>query len=321
MAKVKSIITEGDVTFMADPTIEFVSLVSHAANRQPFKVIKGEVKGENEMAKQAIYSVLVSKDVTEEKLQEITEAHGISTEQKVEDELEGYDVYKQVADEEVDLETRKMAKLEDGAYVIVADLKEYSEKDGIEKEEMDWQTMDKVADALFSMVDVVLGTIRQPEADGASRKAMIQSAITNFNTYANSVLDTVKAEDVLEELEINSEVIKEYFEKNEEGDEPVDVNALIEAAKEELKADFEAKIKEVSDGFEKTKEDLNTSLNQHLDEYQKKEDADKAVAEVKEELESLKNTTKSRKSEIDEGTPVATKTEPKTKKHQFITFV
>lgn len=321
MAKVKSIITEGDVTFMKDVEVEFVSLVSHAANRQPFKVIKGEVKGDNEMAKQAIYSVLVSKDVTEEKLQEITGAHGISTEQKVADELEGYDVYKQVADEEVDLETRKMAKLEDGAYAIVADLKEDSEKDGINKEEMDWQTMDKVADALFSMVDIVLGTIRQPEADGASRKAMIQSAITNFNTYANSVLDTVKAEDVLEELEIKSEAIKEYFEKTDEGDEPVDVNALIEAAKEELKADFEAKIKEVSDGFEKTKEDLNTSLNQHLDEYQKKEDADKAVAEVKEELESLKNTTKSRKSEIDEGTPVVTKTEPKTKKHQFITFV
>ena len=319
MAKVKSIITEGDVTFMADPTIEFVSLVSHAANRQPFKVIKGEVKGDNEMAKQAIYSVLVSKDVTEEKLQEITEAHGISTEQKVEDELEGYDVYKQVAEEEVDLETRKMAKLEDGAYVIVADLKEDSEKDGIEKEEMDWQTMDKVADALFSMVDVVLGTIRQPEADGASRKAMIQSAITNFNNYANSVLDIVKAEDVLEELEIKSEIINKHFEKDE--DEQVNVNVLIEAAKEELKTEFEAKLKEISDGFDKTKDDLNTSLNEHLEAYQKKEDATQEIKEVKDDIESLKNTTKPRKSEIDEDPRVAKKPEPKTKKHQFITFV
>ena len=323
MAKVKSIITEGEVTFMTDPTIEFISLVGHAANRQPFKVIKGEIKGDNEMAKQAIYSVLVDKGVTAEKLQEIVETHNISIEEKVEDQLEGYDVYKQIADEEVDLESRKMAKLEDGAFVIVVDLKEDSEKDGIEKGEMDWQTMDKVADALFSAVDIVLGTIRQPEADGNSRKEMIQSAMGNFTNYVNTVLDTVKAEEVLDAYEIKSEVVKEFIsvaEKEETPPNPIDYAALIDMAKEELRTEFEEKLAGVSDRFDKTKEDLNTSLNEHLEIYQKKEDAEKEISEVKEDIETLKNTTKSRNSEIDEGTPVVKKSETR-KNNQFITFV
>lgn len=319
MAKVKSIITEGEVTFMTDPTIEFVSLVGHAANRQPFKVIKGEIKGDDEMAKQAIYSVLVSKDVTAEKLQEIVEAHNISIEEKIEDQLEGYDVYKQVSEEEVDLETRKMAKLDDGAYVVVADLKEDSEKDGIEKEEMDWQTMDKLADSLFSMVDIVLGTIRQPEASGESRKQMIQSAITNFNTFTSAVLDATKSEDVLEDFEIKSEIIKSYFEP-EEKEEPVDYETLMAQVKEELRGEFDEELTGLSEKFEQLKDTLNTNLNEHLEGYIKKEDAETQITAVKEEIESLRNTTKSRNSEIDEGTPVVKETKTQTKNHPFITF-
>jgi hypothetical protein len=52
MAKIKSIITEAEINFMKDVEVEFVSLVGHAANRQPFKIIKGEViKGDNAMPK------------------------------------------------------------------------------------------------------------------------------------------------------------------------------------------------------------------------------------------------------------------------------
>ena len=130
MAKVKSIIMEKDIGFLSNVDVHFVSLVGHAANRQPFKIIKGEViKGDKDMTKQTIYKVLVKKGVTDIKLQELMTEHKFSADQKDETALEGYDVYKQVEDAEVDLDTRNMASLSDDAYVIIADLKEDSEKE------------------------------------------------------------------------------------------------------------------------------------------------------------------------------------------------
>ena len=134
MAKVKSIIMEKDIGFLSNVDVHFVSLVGHAANRQPFKIIKGEViKGDKDMTKQTIYKVLVKKGVTDNKLQELMTEHKFSVDQKDETALEGYDVYKQAEDAEVDLDTRNMAFLSDDAYVIIADLKEDSEKEGLEK--------------------------------------------------------------------------------------------------------------------------------------------------------------------------------------------
>jgi hypothetical protein len=320
MAKVKSIITEADIAFMKDVEVEFVSLVGHAANRQPFKIIKGEVKGDNAMPK-TIYSVLVSKNITEEKLQEIVAEHNFSVDEKIEDSLEGFDVYNQIEDGEVDLETKKMSALADGVYAIVVDLKEESEKEGLEKEEMEYETLDKVADSLFAMMDIVLGTMRQPEAEGTSRKEMIMTAVNNFTTYVGAVLANTKAEEVLENLEIKSEIMKEFLpEEKEEEPLEIDPEEFEENIKEELISKFTEMIETVKAEFEGTKEALNTSLNEQFDLYQKKEDVEKELETVKAEIEAIKNTTKSRNSELDEDVKKKTKTEIK-KKQSFVTFV
>ena len=326
MAKVKSIITEADVAFMKDVEVEFVSLVGHAANRQPFKIIKGEViKGDEDMTKQTIYKVLVKKGVTDTKLQELMTEHNFSVDQKDETALEGYDVYKQAEDAEVDLDTRNMASLSDDAYVIIADLKEDSEKEGLEKEEIEYETMEKVADSLFAMVDIVLGTIRQPDAQ--NRKEMIMSAVTNFSNYADAVLSNMKAEDVLGDFEIKSEIIKGLIKT----DIPVEKEAFdMEVFKQEfgdiLKADFEKfvdeKVNAVKSELSETKDTLNTSLNDQFALYTKKEDLEKELAVVKTELEDLKNTAKKRNSDMDEKTTKTKKTEKREfKPGQFKTFV
>lgn len=326
MAKVKSIITEADVAFMKDVEVEFVSLVGHAANRQPFKIIKGEViKGDKDMTKQTIYKVLVKKGVTDTKLQELMTEHNFSVDQKDETAVEGYDVYKQVEDAEVDLDTRNMASLSDDAYVIIADLKEDSEKEGLEKEEIEYETMEKVADSLFAMVDIVLGTIRQPDAQ--NRKEMIMSAVTNFSNYADAVLSNIKAEDVLGDFEIKSEIIKGLIKT----DTPVEKEAFdLEVFKQEfgdsLKAEFEKfvdeKVNAVKGELSETKDTLNTSLNDQFALYTKKEDLEKELAVVKTELEDLKNTTKKRNSDMDEETIKTKKTEKREfKPGQFKTFV
>lgn len=327
MAKVKSIIVEDEVGMLEDVSVEFVSLVGHAANRSPFKIIKGEIEGDEHM-KKTIYSILVDKNTTEEKLQEIVKEHNFSIDEKDETALEGYDVYKQIEDDEVDLETKKMAKLDEGIFTVVADLKEDSEKEGIEKE-MDYETMEKVADSLFEMMDIVLGTIRQPEADGTSRKEMIMSAVSNFTSYVEATLSTMKAEEVLEDFEIKSEIIKEFIPAEKIDDveekEEFDSEEFETRIKEELISTFtemiESQVGLVKNDFEETKKTLNESLNEQFELYLKKEDSEKEIATVKSEIEDLRNTTKSRNSEIDENVHKKKK-ETKTKKqHQFVTFV
>lgn len=325
MAKIKSIITEAEINFMKDVEVEFVSMVGHAANRQPFKIIKGEVKGDNAMPKQAIYNVLVSKDVTEEALQEIMSEHNFSIKKKVEDALDGFDIYNQIEETEVDLETKKMSALTDGVYAIVADLKEDSKQEGLEKEEMEYETLDKVADSLFAMMDIVLGTMRQPEAEGTSRKEMIMTAVSNFSSYIEAVLANTKAEDVIENLEIKSELIKEFMPKEEEDPIVFDPEEFETNIKEELISKFTEMIKEqvdlVKSEFDETKQTLNESLNEQFDLYQKKEEIEAEFETVKSELETLKNTTKSRNSELDETKTKKIKTETKNKRQSFTTFV
>ena len=326
MAKVKSIIMEKDIGFLSNVDVHFVSLVGHAANRQPFKIIKGEViKGDKDMTKQTIYKVLVKKGVTDNKLQELMTEHKFSADQKDETALEGYDVYKQVEDAEVNLDTRNMASISDDAYVIIADLKEDSEKEGLEKEEVEYETMEKVADSLFAMVDIVLGTMRQPEAQ--NRKEMIMTAITNFSNYVGAVLSNMKAEDVLGDFEIKSEIIKGLIKT----DTPVEKEVFdLEVFKQEfgdsLKAEFEKfvdeKVNAVKGELSETKDTLNTSLNDQFALYTKKEDLEKELAVVKTELEDLKNTTKKRNSDMDEETIKTKKTEKREfKPGQFKTFV
>lgn len=329
MAKIKSFITEADIGILSNTEVHFVSLVGHAANRQPFKIIKGEIKGGNDMPK-TIYNVLVSKDVTEERLQEIASEHNFSVDEKVEDAVEGFDVYCQIEDGEVDLETRKMAQIEDGIYAVVADLKDESQADVMEKE-MEYETVDKIADSLFSMMDIVLGTLRQPEADTMNRKEMIMSAISNFSNYAGVVLSNTKSEDVLTTLDVKSEILNEYFSSEDIIEEAEldlkseiisDVELLVD---EKLHSEFTKIMKKANDEWaeklEALKSDLNLSLNSQFELVSKKEDVEKTVAEIKTDIETIKNTAKSRNSERTETIHKPTKTEIRKNTNSFITFV
>jgi len=321
MAKVKSIITEADVSFMTNTDVHYVSLVGHAANRSPFKIIKGEVRGDKVMRKQAIYNILVKKGIAEEALRELVKEHKFSVDQKDETVLDGYDVYKQIEEDEIDPDTKKMAALTDDVYVIVADLKEESEVKEVEKE-LEYETIEKVTDSLFAMMDIVLGTLRQPDAE--NRKEMITSAVTNFSNYVDAALSTMKKEDVLEDFEIKSEIIKEYFSK--ESEEEIDFDTVAEKMEASLRAKFETlfdeKLTEVKGEISEIKDNLNISLNEQFEMYPKKEDVEKEMATVKTELEDLKNTTKKRNSEVNEEVSKPKNTIKRdSKPGQFKTFV
>jgi chromosome segregation ATPase len=167
--------------------------------------------------------------------------------------------------------------------------------------------------------------MRQPEAE--NRKEMIISAVTNFSSYVDAALSNIKSEEVLEDFEIKSEIIKEFF-KTDDVDEKdtFDPEVFKQEFEETLKTEFEKMINEkinlVKTELSEIKDNLNTSLNEQFELYTKKEDMEKKLNTVKTELEDLKNTTKKRNSEIDENVTKIKKTEKrKAKPGQFKTFV
>lgn len=325
MNSVKGVLIEDEVVFMTNPNIEFVSLVKHAANRKPFRIIKGQVKGESNMNK-VIHSLLVSKDIGDDKLKELADTYSLET--KDEEALEGFDVYKQVDDEEIQAETKSVAAVEDGVYAVVADLAEESEVEPTEKQ-FDYATMDDLADAAFAMMDIVFGTMRQPEATDKQRKTQILGAVDNFKKYAEAVLTNAKAEDVATKLEPREdlEVIKELFKPKEPEEDTKGVeekldelfNSMVEKIESKSEEKVQAKIDEFKQEYQEMKDSLNQKLNEELEKFAHKEEVDKEIKDLKGELENLKNTPTQRKSEIEETKEKETKVETRPQR-QFTTF-
>lgn len=309
MAKIKSYTVERDITFMKDAEIDFISLVGHAANQQPFKIMKGQVKGDENMNK-VIHSILVPKDIGEDKQKELEETY--SFEEKDEQSLEGFNVYKQVADDEVDLESKNLAVVDKdaGVYGIVAEKKEESKAETVDKESMDWTTIDGIVDAMFSMEDIVLGVLRQPEAETGQRKDMISNAIGNFTKHVEAVLSQAKSEDVvdLKNIELKGENVKELRTQKQPEEPEVDIEEKLEALKntvfekleEKAEEKSQAKIDEFKEEYQKMKDELNDNLNTEIGKLASKEDLEAEIKSVKDEVETIKNTPKGRKSEIDE---------------------
>lgn len=279
-----------------------------------------------------IYSILVPKSIEEEKLAELKETYSID--EKIEDSLEEFDVYKQVKDEEVDLETKSLAAVdkENNIYCIVVDKNEESEIAPIEKE-VDYATMDNLGDAAMAMLDIVFGTLRQPEGTPAQRRNTVLSAVDNFRKYSEAVLSNSKSEDVLsmENMEVKGENLKELMTvKSEEPSEPETPdftekfneleNTILSKLEEKADEKSQTKIDEFKVEFETMKTQLNDSLNEKFEILASKEDVESKISELKAEIDEIKNTSKRRKSEIDEHVdPKEKKTQRK--KNGYITFV
>jgi hypothetical protein len=119
-------------------------------------------------------------------------------------------------------------------------------------------------------------------------------------------------------------------EKKEEDELLFDLDEFEVKLKDELIAKFtemlEEKVKLVKEEVIQTEKEMKTGLNDSLNEqfelYAKKEDLTKEIETVKAEIEEVKNTAKSRNSELDEEVKKKKKAETKTKKNnQFVTFV
>ena len=101
---VETIETQQGAQLMASPEIQYVSLVQHAANREPFRVVKNDqTGGGNNMGGSVIQRIIapVGTDLVAVLKEEgIDFAGNVSVE--VKSEHEGYDIYTQMGVEKFD---------------------------------------------------------------------------------------------------------------------------------------------------------------------------------------------------------------------------
>ena len=171
---------ESEVVYMIDPTVEFVSLVKHGANRTPFVILKNDKGGAMSKVVQAI---LLEKSLP------IDEAEKYLADYATDNVVDGktHKSYIQKDEELFEKGSFESEKLADGVELIKGVLK--SEDTTVEDEKaIDYDTLDDLYTELYSMADLVSGAMRQSGADMEFRKTTILSAIDNFRKYADEVL-------------------------------------------------------------------------------------------------------------------------------------
>lgn len=124
--------TEQGATLMASPEIKYVSLVEHAANREPFRGIKSEIGGEDSMGGSIVQRIIApaGTDLIAVLKEEGIEFDGdISTATKA--EHEGFDIYTQVDVTKFDSDSFQMKKASeknDSILVVTGTLKSSPEQ-------------------------------------------------------------------------------------------------------------------------------------------------------------------------------------------------
>jgi len=329
--KLKEVTTtiEDTVTFMVNPTVEYVSLVKHGANRAPFKVMKSEkLKEVLGMANKVVQSVLIRNDVSEEN---ISKLEGIDKRSKK--AYTTFTAYPQIHPSKIDPKSAVVVKHEavEGILFVLGDLAEGESESGTlmmdAKAAVDYATMDNLYTELYAMADVVGGAMRQENAEASFRKTTILTAIDNFKTFAEIVLETlddgkvalgVKAEDhptLVVDLTVKEETADEKAAREKAEKEAADKKVADDAAaaaaassgddddtgKNKDKVDFDGFV----DKFNETLTNFGNSLVASIKEVgQDVKDSNKSMKDsvevITKGMEDIHNTTLSMKSEGDD---------------------
>jgi len=200
-------IVEREVTFMVDPQADFISLVKHGANQEPFLVIKTKKKGEDSMQGRIIQRIIISKELPD------AEADAFLAKVKTDDEkdYDGFLAYDQVNKELCDPESfggvkldkegkvfAVTAMLKDGA--VIKDLDKVvpeTEMDVVFKEPVPWNIHYDIVDEMYAMQNAMMGTLNQSQSDIAWKKKVAQKAITYFRDFVGMALDNFTIDPVM----------------------------------------------------------------------------------------------------------------------------
>ena len=201
---------EKEVGFLFDVNPEFVSLVRHGANQQPFRIVKNEEGGSNVKIIQSILvpaGTDIQKLVGMEGLEYLAEAKLDSVHKT--DEYERYD---QIKSEKVsDIQVLKVGE----GWLLVGTINENEKSDDalvVSEEQYEklaqLPTPEALADdpyfleygqtfmssidrELYAMAEVISGALKQANAKGTNRKKTIFAAIDSFKSYMAIAVDAL----------------------------------------------------------------------------------------------------------------------------------
>lgn len=363
MPKVISNTIEDEVTFLTDTDVEYVSLVGHGANRTPFRILKND-KGGLKMEK-VVTAVLIPKKASEEDVTAFLEGYR-------QDSIKEYDTYKsyiQVDADAVNPDTVEIIHInkDSGVLGVVGALiekeepveKEETEETvpkadaetvaeakaeedqvtafdlvPINKEAVDWATLDDVYMELYAMADIVSGSLRQSSMEEGSRKTTVLTAISNFYSFAEAILENTdasksvdpekhpalkhhlkeeKEEPVIDKSEKEDLVVekseKKEPEKKEESVIPTEkLDEVFEKVMAEVRKlleekastdDLATKAEEITTA-KSSVDEVQTNLKDVTEKLELLKDIPTVVAELSKTVEKLENSTRTSKADADD---------------------
>jgi len=213
---------EKDIKFMTNLEVDFVSLVPHGANKEPFRVIKS-VKGGN-MENYVVQSLIFADGADVEGIAQKSDLGWLSelSMENVEKNA-AYSRIVQIDASQFDHDTLQLLKLdESGVWTVVGKLAENSEKadDAIvvsEKQVKEIKSRDEknffktpvtderllegwyiptltagelFQEELFKMEDVLFSVLRQEGMDNKKKKATITASIDAFKGFVSMLMDS-----------------------------------------------------------------------------------------------------------------------------------
>lgn len=230
---------EKDVTFLTDLDPIYVSLVKHAANQQPFRIVKadktvaqegdtkkGEHKNTATKMKGAnmgmiVHSILIPNTVPIEALLATKELAWLGDANLAEkQEFDKYARFEQIPVDKFEKDSLKLTKVHDtGVWVVEGQLARGTQ---VEKalsigESPMWQPVaeettvssytttfgDLFYDELDRFASITSGLMRQVAADPVARKAAILTALEAFTSFLSMSLDAVSNKAVKMERNLN----------------------------------------------------------------------------------------------------------------------
>lgn len=284
------------ITLMTNPRAGFVSLVKHAASRQPFRVVKTEKGGNVTVKSMVVQSILLPNGTT---IGDLASKSGMNwlSDASVEkaDKYDSFTKFTQIPVEKFDKESLKLVKVEkSGAFVLAGQFLPdtqvegaitLGEEDVAKASEIPVAPMDAIfgnadINALiaqnfanlfdretYSMLDIVHGLLRQTSTDPKKRKTAILVALDGYKNFISMGLDALN--DTAAKLDGGPEKFCLPAEKETQTIDKGEENMELFKSKEEFV------------------EAVTSVLNIHTDQVQKVEDLKTREADAKKRDENF----------------------------------
>jgi len=287
VAEKKTALKEKEVTYLKEPVVSFVSLVSHPANGKPFMLMK-DAKG----IRKVVQRVIVANDIPEDDKLVILKGLNVENQKK----YETFTAYDQIEKSECKEDSFSGIDLDGSGKVValLADLKKDVEEKGDSVEKAvkwnSWEVKDRIWDEMYALEKILMGVITQSNAEESWIKETITSASNNFMSFVQALTTD---ENIVKSVEETLDKLHEMRKSIEEKPVPDNETAPAELTKAvSLLSQIMVKLEKedkLMEGLFKTKEDVAAFIKEVITE---RENEKEKSAEEKAKVEAIEKAAK-----------------------------